>query len=182
MSSASEATAAKKRIMFIKGEDFNFLAYHVLIVLDAFRCNSKERLFKDHRKLAFLPDLISSTSLTAILLRRKRLQSSLSARDAHLLATAYANGASRRHLVARVISALAQRGLLSIEKAEDGVAHDLWLNRDQVPKSFLDSDVYLVERENIEHLLQISNRIRTVSLETFLDRFFGDHGVHTWHS
>ena len=43
--------SAKKRIMFIKGEDFNFLAYNILITLDSLKCHTAERAFVDHHKL-----------------------------------------------------------------------------------------------------------------------------------
>jgi hypothetical protein len=183
MSTAEESIAAKKRIMFIKGEDFNYIAYHILVVLDSLNCYSEANVFRDHRKLAYLTDLVSSQSLARMLVRRNRLDSKLSQRDAHSLQTAYANGISRQHLVSRVIASLVSRGILSVKQGEkDSLELDVWLNKNKLPKSFLESDLYATERENLRLLLSISNRLRTVMFPTFLERYFSDHGVHTWHS
>ncbi len=87
MPSAENSIAAKKRIMFIHGEDFNYLAYHVIVLLDTLKCDSASRPFKDHRKLAFLMDLVSSLHLAPMLVRRARLDSRLSTRDTRAIAS-----------------------------------------------------------------------------------------------
>jgi hypothetical protein len=174
--------AAKKRIMFIKGEDYNYLAYHILIVLDELNCASPERPFRDHRKLAFMTDFVSSQSLANILVRCHRLKSLPSKRDAHSLASAYANGATRKHLITRVISSLERREVVSVAQGDKDLELNVWLNRSNVPESFLASDIYAVERANITLLRGVSPHLRTLNFDTFLQRFFGDCGVHTWHT
>lgn len=182
MTAAEDSTAVKKRIMFIQGEDFNYLAYHVLIILDALKCNSANKPLKDHRKLAFMIDIVSSPTLAPMLARRARLDSRLSVRDLHSLAIAYSNGASRKHLVTRIVSSLVTRGLLAVQKADRDLELNVWLNREKIPQAFLTSDLYKNERDNLKLLQGISSQLRALTLETFLKKFFDENGVQTWHS
>jgi hypothetical protein len=182
MTPAEESLAAKKRIMFIKGEDFNFLAYNILIILDALRCHSENRPLKDHNKLAYLIDLISSPTLATIIERRERLGSKLSARDLHSLSTAYTNGAARKHFVARVLNSLKTKGLLGFRTGEHDLDLDVWLNADRLPSGFLSSDLYAPERTNIDLLKLVSKFLRTITFSTFISRFYGEQGVRLWHS
>ncbi|MDB5345775.1 MAG: hypothetical protein JWP89_4152 [Schlesneria sp.] len=173
---------AKKRIMFIKSEDFNFIAYNILVVLDVLKCDSSVRPFKDHRKLSFLVDFASSPVLAPMLERQLRLKSDLSRRDVHTLAVAYASGASRKHFVARIVNSLITKGFVEVRKGEHDLDLDVWIKREKVPETFISSDLYLLERENIKKVAAISSHIRTLTFPTFLDRFFERHGVTVWHS
>ena len=58
--------SVKKRIMFIKDEDYYFLTYHIFIILDWFNCYSKENLFVDCRKLPYLIYFLSSDINTEV--------------------------------------------------------------------------------------------------------------------
>ena len=180
--SPSESLAAKKRIMFIKGDDFNYLTYNILITLDALKCHSHERAFKDHHKLGFLIDLVSSPSLASMLTRKIRVHGSLSRRDLHSLSTAYSNGASRQHFVARIVSSLTARRLIAVEKGEHDLDLNVWLNLTTIPPTFLASGLYKAERDNLKRLTLISKVLRTLTCRTFLERYYADHGVLVWHS
>ena len=52
---------AKKRLMFIQKEDYNYLCYNLILLLDNLECNSEDQKFKDFRKVAYLIDFISSS-------------------------------------------------------------------------------------------------------------------------
>lgn len=181
MTDAKDALAAKRRIMFIKGEDLNFLAYNILVALDALKCTSPEKPLKDHNKLAYLVDLISSPTLATIVERRCRLQSKLASRDIHSLSTAYTNGAARKHFVARVLNSLKTRGYVATAPGEHDFDLDVWLRPDQLPSGFVTSDLYAPERANIELLKSVSKFLRSINFQTFLTKYFSDQGVRTWH-
>ena len=172
--------AAKRRIMFIAGEDFNFLTYNILIILHSLDATSSENSFVDHRKLAFLVNLVSSPMAYRILLRRKRLHARLGTRDIHTLSTAYAQGIARRHLVERVLYVLTRRGLLQATQANADGPLRFHLDLEAVPSGFLTSDVYALERETVSELKRLAPTLRKQRFETFLERFFSDHGVQTW--
>lgn len=58
-----------KQISFISGEDFYFLTYLILICLK--EISNKSMLFKDHRKLTFLMQLIASPKAISVLVNNK---------------------------------------------------------------------------------------------------------------
>lgn len=55
--------AIKKKIMFIKEEDYYFLTYNLLILLDVFKCHNEKTGFKFYQKIAYLIDFISYTHI-----------------------------------------------------------------------------------------------------------------------
>jgi hypothetical protein len=127
-------------------------------------------------------DFISSPQLVSMLLRRKQLDSKLSARDIQSLTGAYTAGFSRKHLISRVINALVAHGLIGIDRSEVNGTLTLWLTGDCSLKAFLKNELYQLERANIGRLLQISRLLRTLTFETFLQKYFIDNGVKAWHS
>lgn len=50
--------SAKKRLMFVTHDDFYFLTYNLILVLSALECTSKDKVFTDLKKIAYLIDLI----------------------------------------------------------------------------------------------------------------------------
>lgn len=174
--------AVKKRIMFIKGEDFNFLTYNSILILDAFGCTTDAKHFVDHRKLAYLIDFVSSPLLTGIVERSSHLKVIPSDRDRHALATAYSKGAARVHLITRLVCALERRKILSVTKQPSQPALDLVLHPNSLPNEFLSDPMYVPERETIATLKTVSNQLRTMTLSTTLDRLYVSKGVHVWHS
>jgi hypothetical protein len=53
---------AKKRMMFIQTEDYNFLTYNLLIFLDEMKCHNENSKFQDFRNIAYLIDFISKSA------------------------------------------------------------------------------------------------------------------------
>lgn len=180
MADRDDREAAKKRIMFVAGEDFNFLTYNVLIILDALGCNSQQKMFHDHRKLPYLISLASSPTAQQILLRRKRLNSSLGKRDLHTIASIYTQGVSRRHLVERVIYVLSRRGLVTARVGTESGSLDVCENNERIPEDFQESEFFELERANLNALRRIAPKLRSLKLGTFLQRYFTDQGVQTW--
>lgn len=180
--SGSTKLETRRRLMFIGGEDFNFLAYNILVILAELKCFSEQKAFRDHRKLAFLIDLVSTPKNAEILNRRYQSQSTLNKHDLHSLTSSYSKGVSRQPLTARVVHALIKRGLLSTAIDQSRNTSLIWLNRETVSKEFLSSDLFSLERYGLERLIPLCTRLRTVKFETFIERYFSDHGVRTWHS
>lgn len=179
---AKDILLAKKRMMFIKGEDYNFLSYNIIVLLESLGCYDQKRSFIDHRKLSFLVDFVSQPSLAAIVVRRNRLGSSLGKRDLKSLYSAYADGESRKHFVERVLFSLNANKKISLIKAEGAQYANVWMNSAAVPEGFRQSDLFSLERDNIGRIREISAQVRTCGLSTFLANFFERQGVQVWRS
>ena len=123
--------------------------YNILILLDALKCHSEDKPLKDHNKLAYLIDLVSSPTLAKIIERRERVCSKLGNRDLHSLSTAYTNGAMRKHFVSRVLNSLKAKGFIDLKRGEHDLDLDVWLYPDQLPSGFLKNGLYAPELAQI---------------------------------
>lgn len=179
---ARDVLLAKKRMMFIKGEDYNFLSYNIIVLLESLACNEEKRSFTDHRKLSFLVDFVSQPSLASIVARRNRLSSALSRRDLKSLHAAYADGESRKHFVERVLYSLNANKKITLSKVEGAHYANLWINSTAVPEEFRRSELFALERDNIARIREISPQIRTCGLSALLANFFEKQGVQVWRS
>lgn len=169
---------AKKRLMFVKGDDFYYLAYNTLILLHELGCSSKP--LKDHRKLAYVLDFVADPRLISILCRSRELMKRPNPRDRHELVRAYSDGAARVHLIARLVHAMEVRGLIQTERQSDTPAANLLLNSAAVPAAFFESDLYDQEKQNVIALQRIVPLLRTTTLQAMLRHLFTESGVHVW--
>jgi hypothetical protein len=172
----------KKRMMFIKGDDFYFIAYNSLLLLSELECDSQQRLFKDHRKLSFLVDFVSDPRLSEIVALAKDENCVPSTIDTHGLTLAYSHGASRQHITMRIACALETKGIMGIERGTQKEGFDVYLNRDRLPADFLSDDLYEVERHNIHTLRRLLPQLRVMKLRTMLGQLFVRNGVDVWHA
>jgi hypothetical protein len=172
----------KKRLMFIRGEDFNFLTYNILILLDHLNCTTAERPFIDHRKISFLIDFICEPKLTTLLTTPRNMLLNLAPIDKQLLVQAYSNGAIRLALITRLLQALSTRGLIGISSDNSGRFLSIYLNRSAISETFLNNELYLPERQNLKDITVHLSRIRSIQLKAFLERTFEENGISTWHS
>ena len=177
-----ETTRLKKRMMFAKGDDFYFIAYNILLLLSDLGCDSANKVFKDYRKLSFLVDFISDPLLVGIVAESREAGVLPSSTDKHELSLAYSRGASRQHLVMRLICALETRGLLGIERGNQREGFDVFLHKDRLPGDFLNDELYEAERANIQTLRQLYPQVRMMKLTTLLQQLFTANGVEVWHA
>lgn len=168
--------SAKKRIMFVAGEDSYFLVYTALLLLADLRCFSPEKGLADSMKIAYLADFISNASdLRLALLTGKISDPTARAR----LALLYDRAAARRAPLERVLEAISRRGLVSVERTSGGVDR-MYLLPNTVSELLVANRLYDGERAHIGALRRLLPRIRTMKLSTLKDRLFGRHGVRTW--
>lgn len=174
--------AAKRRIMFIKGEDFNFIAYNILVILMELECVNDSKQFIDHRKLSFLIDLVTVPQLASVMTTRAAMGEALGDRDLHSLSVSYSKGESRKHLVARTMLSLHTVGYIGLSKNNSDIGLNSWAVMDKIPPEFSASKLYDTERQRVEQLKSISRLLRSIKLSTFLEKFYANLGVHVWHT
>jgi hypothetical protein len=167
--------AAKRRIMFVAGEDFYFLAYTLFVLLRELRANSAEHSLLDSRKLAYLADFLGSESDLHLVVTHAPL--SIAARSR--LALLYDRAVARRIAVERLVEALAKRELIQIARAS-GEADRLHLIETREVSDLLASSLLTAEVQRLKRLRQALPQLRMMTLATVKDRLFGDRGVRTW--
>jgi hypothetical protein len=172
----SSRASLKKRVLFAVSEDYYFITYNSLLLLARLQATSAERSFLDHRRLAFLVEFVADPAAAAAATKPADQTHS----DVEILRTAYARGLARLPIVNRLVFALEQKGLLRSTKAADTGERNVYLARPLDTLPFLDSDLFAVERENIEKVRAHAPQLRKSKLPTTLARFFRAHGVETW--
>jgi len=172
---ASSHEASRRRLMFVPGEDFYFLVYTTLIVLDDLKCTSATYEFSDLRKIAYLADLLGSADDLRIALTNAPLNQAGQAR----LALLYDRAATRRLPLERVGDALARRGLVTFRRTE-GEPEKLFITDLDGTTSLLKTSLFDAERQRMKRLRRSLSHLRTMTLATLKTRLFADHGVNTW--
>ena len=159
--------SAKKRMMFIQMEDYNFLAYNLLIFLDEMKCHSENTRFKDFRKIAYLIDFISGS---ANLDKYERFE----------LSNIYLNAQLKKKLLSHLIITLQNRGFLDISLNTTHRTIELWLNKENISKEFFDKQKFQREISNIKKLKQEFKITKVSKLTSLVDELFKKRGVFTW--
>lgn len=158
---------AKKRLMFIQKEDYNFLTYNFLILLNELNCTSENKKFNDFRKIAYLVEFISSN----IKLEDYK-QTELS--------NIYLRAQLKKKLLSHLILTLKNKEYLNVSLNTTHRTLDLWLNKEKIPSDFFDKDFFKHEILNIQRLKKIAKIAPKQKLKTLIDNLYTNRGVLTW--
>lgn len=169
----------KKRMMFIKGDDYNFLSYNIFIILNVLGCINGKRSLKDHRKLSFLIDFASDEKLIDLIennLDNDSDQIIINEFDRELLNQSYTNSLLRLKTINQLVFTLINEDYLLItgKKLEK---LQVSLNKENVSNDFLKGKLFSIERNNIKRLKGIIQRISVIDITKMLDQLYYKHGV-----
>ncbi|MBP4050910.1 hypothetical protein J9978_15585 [Chromobacterium violaceum] len=169
----------KRPLYFISGEDFYFVAYSILLVLE-FLGGSKKRV-KDHRKLTYLIQFISDGRLIGILSRTKERMVSNPV-DREFLFSSFANAELHKREVFKILFSLERGGYISIQRTEVAEILDVALIFGSLPKDFFGSAHFDEERRNADELKKLVPKISMLTFDSLLERLYTDRGVRVWAS
>lgn len=159
--------AAKKRLMFIQKEDYNFLAYNTIILLNALDCTSEAKRFKDFRKIAYLIDFMNEGG------DPKQF-------DQSILSKIYARAQIKKKLLHHLVIILKNRRIIDVSVNATTKTIDLWLNADILPENFLQAELFTRENANVTELRSVLGTIRSLTIKTLADKIFKQNNVLTW--
>ncbi|PQJ46361.1 hypothetical protein BTN99_13620 [Vibrio campbellii] len=152
---------AKKRMMFVQNDDYNFLSYITILILQYFSCTKKKTVFVDYRKIAFIANIIFYKNKD----------------DWNQI---YYSSQTTLKSLFSIIQLLEKKGILNLESNEKLKTIDLWLNKDSIGDTFSEGNLFKYELDEIKKIHSEISRTRTLKLKTFLDRVFEQHGVTVW--
>jgi hypothetical protein len=159
---------AKKRMMFIQREDYNFLAYNLLLVLYVLDCTDEKKRFKDFRKIAYIIDFISNGADT-------RTYSNLE------LAQTYVNAQLiKMKLLSHLLIVLKNRKFIDVSMNDTHKTFDIWLNISNIPNNFFDIEYFGAEIKNINEIKSKIRSFRGSTIKSVVDEFYTNKGVLTW--
>lgn len=159
--------SAKKRMMFIQREDYNFLTYNFLILLNELNCVNEDKRFNDFRKIAYLIEFISNDidieKYTEIELSNIYLRAQL-----------------KKKLLSHLIITLKNKQYLGISLNTTHRTLDVWINKEKIPDDFFNSKYFFQEISNIQKLKKFARVSSKQKLKTMIDNLYTNRGVLTW--
>jgi len=159
--------SAKKRMMFIQREDYNFLTYNFLILLNELNCVNEDKRFNDFRKIAYLIEFISNDidieKYTEIELSNIYLRAQL-----------------KKKLLSHLIITLKNKQYLGISLNTTHRTLDVWINKEKIPDDFFNSEYFFQEISNIQKLKKFARVSSKQKLKTMIDNLYTNRGVLTW--
>ncbi|MGE8516677.1 MAG: hypothetical protein ACN6OM_08690 [Alcaligenes nematophilus] len=168
---------SKRPLFFISGEDFYFVAYSILLVLEFLGGPSKR--VADHRKIAYLIQFLGDSRLVD-LLERTQETGVANMVDRELLFSSYANAELHKREVFKILFSLERKGFLTIQRAGRVEELAITLTSKALPKDFFKSDQFAEERTNAETLKRLLPRLSRFTLDTLLSHLYRERGVSVW--
>lgn len=170
---------SKRPLFFISGEDFYFVAYSILLVLEYL--GGSARRVKDHRKIAYLIQFLGDARLIDLLERTQGVKVA-NAVDRELLFSSYANAELHKREVFKIIFSMERRGFLSMQRTDNAQILDISLTSIEVPQGFFNNDAFSEEKANAERLKKLLPRLSLLTFDSLLERLYQDRGVRVWAS
>lgn len=158
---------AKKRMMFIQKEDYNFLTYNLLILLYSLDCTDKSKRFRDFRKTAYLIDFINSGV-------------NISDYTQNELAIIYSKAQLKKQLISHLLVVLRNHDFIGISINTTYNSFDIWLNLAMIPEDFFNLSFFENEISNINLLRKHARSLKTVPVKKLVDSLFTSNNVITW--
>lgn len=157
----------KKRMMFIQKEDYNFLTYNLLLLLNEMDCTSESKKFNDFRRIAYLIEFISN---------------SINIEDYKEidLSNIYLRAQLKKKLLSHLIITLKNKGYLYISLNTVHKTLDIWIDKDKIPSDFFDTEYFSKEILNIKKVKKIAKITKVQKLKSMIDNLYTKRGVLTW--
>ena len=158
---------ARKRIMFIQKEDYNFLTYNLLILLYTLKCTSSQKKFRDFRKVAYLIEFINSGG-------------DISKYSKDELANIYSKAQLKKQLISHLLVVLRNHNFIEVSINTVNKSFDIWLNLEEIPKDFFDKNLFKKEIENINIIRKYASHLNIITVKTLVDKLFTSNNILTW--
>ncbi len=157
---------AKRRLMFIQKEDYNFLTYNILLLLKLLGATSSDSKFQDYKKIAYLIQFIAKPHFN-----------SYSNQD---LGQVYVKSHLKKQLISHLVLILKNKNLIGVYFNVNRNSLDIWLIEENIPTGFFDGKLFENEINNIKILKIELPRLKILTLKTMVDTIFTKNKVITW--
>ncbi len=167
-----------RKLNHLSGEDYYYMTYLLILCLNEFSAK-KSRVFNDHRKLAYLIHIVSSTPMVNIITDSDE-PNSLNARDKDLLYTSYTKGAIHTQDVYKLLLTLEIKGFVKVLKTNSPEVLNVEILQNNIPKGFFDKEIFKKELDNINELKIFLKRASIIGLKTFVEKVYITQGLRVW--
>ncbi len=172
-----ENELVKKRMMFIKSEDYNFITYNIFIILNGLDCVEGKSSLRDHRKLSFLIDFVANGKLIDIIEKQiNNPDTKINDVDREQLSQSFTDSLLRIRTINQLVYTLTNEEFIFVtDKKLDKLS--VCLNKKQIQKEFLKGEIFKIERNNINRLKSLVQRISILDISTMLKTLYYNNGI-----
>jgi len=168
----------KRRLVYNKSEDLNFIAYNVLLLLHHLNCTNSQRKFNDYRKLVFLISIISDDKKTSILTDYYKEGIIANKNIRTVINRLYYDSIEHLTLIRYLLVILEKKGVVKLVMESNKTNVFIENSRDFL--IFFEDERFIKEKRRIEKIQQKIPRIRSINYMTFIENFFKRNGVAIW--
>ncbi|MNI16860.1 hypothetical protein D3C73_702090 [compost metagenome] len=160
----------KRRVSFISGEDFYYITYLSLLTIYQLAPRGSG-VFKDHRKISFIAQIISKNTIINTLMRYKNTEI-VNVDDKDFIFSCFNKGFLHQRDTLKILRSLEKKGVISLMRTAQPEVFDVFIDIKK-NKAFFESlfPVNLFDNE-INNLFKFKELNPTVN-RTGLDRFIG---------
>ncbi|CAK2018657.1 conserved hypothetical protein [Vibrio crassostreae] len=169
-----------KTLMYISNEDFYLMVYTTLIFLNKLiGKKSKSKTFKDHRKLFYIIKLLSDYRLIDLLIRYKDKKIN-NPSDKEFLFDSFTKSELHKREVNKILKVMEKKGYINLEKTSNTEVYNISLNEENLPTKLIEDDLFEDIDKNSNSLKTNIRSLNIITLNTFIDKVYRDHGVNIW--
>ncbi|MEN8908284.1 MAG: hypothetical protein ABF289_20200 [Clostridiales bacterium] len=170
----------KKKIMYIIDEDYNYLAYNILLILNCLKCYSETKMFVSYMKLPYIINFISSEFSTNLFIRLFNNSSkNLNHIEYENLFKIYTKSKMTNNHIKRLIFSLKEKKIVDFKKDRFS-SIGVFLNNNKNLSGILKNSIFYDEKNRINELKEAFPRIKSIKYNTFVKKVFIDNGVGKW--
>ncbi|MCP1438405.1 hypothetical protein J3D56_001841 [Erwinia persicina] len=166
-----------KRISFISGEDFYYLTYLALICLKEF--SSKKLIFKDHRKMTYLMQVISSPVAVNLLIENFN-RHTLKPFDKEFLFDVYVKASLHQREVYKIVRNLERKGFVSLLDTDKVNCYNIEIKDKEKLNLFFDTKVFDKEIQSAAIFKTHFKNINALGLDGLINKLFTEYGLKVW--
>lgn len=162
--------------MFNKDSDYYFVAYNSILILDILNCYENKSTFYDYRKLIYILPFIANANLANLSVKNGKRNE----RELKILEDIYIKAKLREPILKSILFTLEKKGYLQLQKDNKRKCITIQLIKNAIPREYLDSELFELERENIISLKKYYQRLSFIGLESLIEKLFKEKGVIIW--
>ncbi|MED4016296.1 hypothetical protein [Sutcliffiella cohnii] len=172
----------KRKLMFNKEEDYYFITYNIIIILNTLQCFDDKSKLIDYTKIGYLIPIISDSNFTSLCIRSLTSDRLPPREVKELFRDAYVKSRLKINILSSIIFTLESKGIISLAKNEKRHTIDIWLNKEQVSENLLNSELFNIEVTNIQKIKKELSHLKSLKITTFLEKTYSSNGVRVWES
>lgn len=169
----------KKKIFFTDYYDYNYLAYHLLIVLSEFDCNCEIKAFSYHEILPVLFELMNNKKAQYAFLRHDLDSSEYTISEKAILHDLYLHSKTIEKQLIGLINFLSKKGLIGSKFKKNGQIAT-WLIDQPKIQALLNDPIFDEEKNTIIKIKTALKRLRISTKSNVFSKIFTSKGVDIW--